>query len=212
MPCLIKPVLLSSLLAAGAVHASVVTMQTASSTAGPQADAATYQSTVNAALALPGSHTAVVPLFDGLSNQSVFGGSNQDIAYRYNVTFDVDASEAGTWAVRFGVDFGLGGAVFLDGVPLAFRNTDMWWNGSYADPSQSFQLAGLNIGVGTHSFDIYGLEHCCDGGQQGQFSINGRSYVTFGAADGLTGVPEPASYALAMAGLLALTAFSRRRA
>jgi hypothetical protein len=209
--------LLPSLIAAaaatfalGAAQASEASFATGASTAGPQADAAAYKSVVEAAVV--GGSSAVVPLFDNLSNQSVFGGSNQDIAYLATVKFGVTAGQAGTWDIRAGVDFGNGGAVYLDGVTLAFKSSDMWWAGSYADNTQSFQLNGLSIAAGNHTLQLFGLEHCCDGGQQAQFRIGGGNFTTFGTQDGLAAaVPEPGTYALMGLGLAGLAFASRRR-
>lgn len=197
-----------ALFIAGAVvsfasHASIVTFETATSTASPQADALAYRTVVDEALALPGARSATLALFDNASNQTVFGGSFTNIAFRITIQFDVSAMDAGNWGLRAGVDFGHGGAVFLDGVAIGFNANDMWWGGSYANTSQSFQFPSLSLAAGDHTLQIYGLEDCCDGGQQAQFSIRGRQYVTFGNNDGLapSAVPEPEIGALMLAGL-----------
>ena len=161
-------------------QASTVTFETAASTAGPQIDAAGYRSAVNAAMSTPSAQSMVVAQFDNLSNQSVFAGSALDLAFRATIDFGVSAAQAGSWGLRAGVDFGHGGAVFLDGVALGFKTNDMWWGGSYATPSQSFQFSSVAIGAGNHRLQLFGLEHCCDGGQQAQFSFDGIRYETFG--------------------------------
>lgn len=199
----------------GAAQASVVIFETASMPGGvaSQVSALAYQSAVNQAFvdAGAGAKSATVSVFDNLNNQSVFGGGNQNIAIRETVNFGL--TSAATMDVRFGVDFGAGGALFLDGAALDFKSTDMWWNGSYADTTQSFQISGLMLGAGNHSLKLYGLEGCCDGVHQGQFSLNGgTSFTTFGAQDGLAAaVPEPESYALMLTGLAALGFVTRRQ-
>jgi hypothetical protein len=94
----------------GNAHASTITLSTGFSGSGPLETAEEYQSAVEAAIAIPTLDygTTFLAIFDNVSNQAFFG-SNSNIAYKYNVDFDVAASEAGTWKFRAGVDFGSGG-------------------------------------------------------------------------------------------------------
>jgi len=213
MSTLLKALIVAGIAVGGAAHASTVMFETAISTAGPQAGAGANKAAVDAAFALPGSHSAVVPLLDNLSNQGVFGGSATYIAFRSTIAFGVNAGQAGSWGLRAGVDFGNGGAVFLDGVALGYKSNNMWWSGSYGNSTQSFNFSALAIGAGNHKLQLFGLEDCCDGGQQAQFSLNGQTYTTFGTRDGLdvAAVPEPETYALMLAGLGAIGFVARRR-
>ena len=65
---------------------------------------------------------------------------------------------------RFGADVGLGGAMFIDGVVVAYNWFDMWWAGSWANTAQSLQT-NVALSVGYHSIEIFGAEDCCDGAQ-----------------------------------------------
>ncbi len=87
----------------------------------------------------------------------------------------------------------------------------MWWGGSYGNSSQ-FLGANATLSAGNHTLNLYGLEGCCDGGQQAQFKIGGGNFTTFASTDGLiAAVPEPETYAMLLAGLGLLGFTARRR-
>jgi len=189
--------------------ASMINLSTGYSASGPQVDAASYLSTVQTAVAAPSSGYGSTSLaaYDNVTNQSLFGSSG-NIAFDTTVNFGVSAAQAGNFEFRFGVDFGWGGAVFLDGVAMAFNSNDMWWNGSYSNPSQYLDFTAI-LGTGNHMLTVVGLEPCCDGAQQGQFKIGNTAFTTFSSTDGLNAIPEPATVALFAFGLLGL-AVSRK--
>jgi len=192
-------------------NASTITIATGYSEAGVQASAAAYQAVVNAAVATPGAGYGSTSLssYDNVSNRSLFG-SNSNIASKSVISFGVSTADAGQWSFRSGVDFGRGGAVFLDGVALDYKNNDMWWAGNYGNSSQFFAGSSL-LSAGNHTLSIYGLEGCCDGGQQVQFSKGNSNFASFSSADGLiSAVPEPSTYAMLIVGL-GLLGFTARR-
>ena len=126
------------------------------------------------------------------------------------INFGVSAADAGAWSFRSGVDFGKGGALFLDGVALDFKSRDLWWAGNYNNASQ-FLSGSSALAAGNHTLSIFGLEGCCDGGQQAQFKAGNSNFVSFGANDGLiSAVPEPTTYAMLLVGL-GLLGFTARR-
>lgn len=196
-------------------NASVITVQTGYSSAGAQNSATAYRDVVNAAIASQaqvktrGYGTAEVAAYDNLSNAGLFGGVNSNIAWKATIEFGVTAGQAGLWSFRSGVDFDRGGAIFLDGVALNFRSTNMWWGGNYNTASQFLEGAS-NLSVGKHTLTIFGLEGCCDGGEQAQFRIGAGQYKTFARTDGLNALPEPATMASFGLGL-GLLGLSRRR-
>jgi hypothetical protein len=195
--------------AVASASASNIVIETGFSNATAQASAIAYQTVVNAAVM--GSNTGygakTVDSYAALSNHGLFG-SSQNVAFKSTVTFGVTAGEIGNWSFRAGVDFGKGGAVFLDGKEVAFKNNDMWWAGNYANPTQFFQFSS-NITAGNHTLNIYGLEGCCDGNQQLQFN-SGSGFKSFDKST-LAPVPEPETYAMMLAGLGLLGFMSRRK-
>lgn len=114
-------------------QASTISVATGYSTATSQTSANDYKNVVEAAVAVatPGYGVASPALFDNISNQGLFGGPNNNIAFDFTINFGVAAAQAGVWEFRAGTDFGYGGAVFIDGVALGFKQNDMWWAGSY---------------------------------------------------------------------------------
>jgi hypothetical protein len=194
-----------ALLAAGA-GASQIGYQTGGYTGSTTfASASDYQVAVDSAVA--SSPVTSIASYDSV-NPGLYQGGND--AYKATVTFGV--STAGMWEFRSGVDFGLGGALFLDGVAQTFKTNDMWWAGSYSDPSQYLSFSS-NLAVGNHTLTIYGLEWCCSGAQQAQFKAAGsNAFVSFSNQDGLVSVvPEPESYAMMLAGLGLMATIARRR-
>ncbi|MBW3497386.1 CCXG family PEP-CTERM protein [Janthinobacterium sp. NKUCC08_JDC] len=208
------PKIALSLIVAGVfahANASTITVSTGYSGAGAQSSAADYQSVVNAAVATPGAGygSTTIASYDNVSNSGLFG-SGSNIAFKSVINFGVSAADAGAWSFRSGVDFGKGGALFLDGVALDFKSNDMWWAGNYNNGSQFFSGSSA-LSAGNHTLSIYGLEGCCDGGQQAQFKAGNNNFASFGANDGLiSAVPEPSTYAMLLIGL-GLLGFTARR-
>ena len=182
--------------------------------AGQQTSAAAYKSVVDAAMANTSAYkgSKSVSVYDNLTVNSYFGALSS-YAFESTIDFGVTAAQAGNWNFRTGVDFGFGGAMFLDGVALSFNTHDMWWGGSYTAANGSLQGSAA-LAAGNHVLKIYGLEACCDGGQQAQFkAANASAYTTFASGDRLNAVPEPVSIATfgLGAGALALVPAAARK-
>jgi hypothetical protein len=193
-------------------NASVITLQVATTSPAAQANAAAYKLAVDAALANPAAYkgSKSVAVYDNLTVKSYFG-SISNYAFESTINFGVTAAQAGTWNFRTGVDFGFGGALFVDGVALGYNTHDMWWANNYSAANGSLQGA-LNLAAGNHVLKVYGLESCCDGGQQAQFkAANAAGYKTFASNDTLNAVPEPVSIATFGLGAGALALVRRRR-
>ena len=183
---------------AGAAGASGITYQTGGSFESDLADSAAYQTAVTSMVGAP----VALSSFDNAQ----FHLSEE--AFEATITFDV--TSAGTFDFRAGVDLGGGGTLVLDGTALQTNGNNMWWNNSYADPSQ-FLAGGAALSVGVHTLSIYGFEDCCSGNMQVQFSKNGGAYTSFSATDGMPAVPEAQTYAMLLAGLGLVATVARRR-
>jgi hypothetical protein len=200
--------------ALGSANAAVITFQTGYSNAGVQTSADAYRSIVDAAVAASPYGSKVLTNYDIVSNQSLFGASATNIAFKSTINFGL--SSAGTYSFRAGVDFGNGGAVYLDGQAVDLKSTDMWWAHDYVNTNSVFTVNSQALAAGNHTLTIYGLEGCCDGGQQVQYSANGAAFHSFNASTlQVAAVPEPETYAmllggLAMVGGLSTTARRRR--
>ncbi|MBI5256754.1 MAG: CCXG family PEP-CTERM protein [Burkholderiales bacterium] len=210
----------AAVLLAGAVlpaSASLITLHTrASGAAAPAlgsdaANGAYYRDTVSAAIALAptaGHCDATLASLADTSNHGNCGGGVSNLAFGLTIDFGLGAAQAGDFSLRIGPDFGKGGAVFLDGLLLGVRTSDMWWAGSWNAPSQIFQFLNLTLTQGNHQLAIFGLEGCCDGGQQAQFRIGSGAWTTFSSTDPLVlgaaaaSVPEPPQLALVLSALL----------
>lgn len=211
---LIPALCAACVLFSAAAHASLIQFDTRQYTGGVLSSAEAYRTTIDNLIAgrpSAGYGDATLTSYNNVSNHALFGAGN-NIAFRSEIDFN--AASAGTWNFRIGPDFGLGGAVFLDGQLMGVRTNDMWWAGSYSNPSQIFSFS-TNLSSGNHSLLIYGLEACCDGGQQAQFQAAGTTgYTTFSNQDGHNpnDVPEPGSLPLVAAASLGLMGLRRKAA
>ncbi len=131
-------------------------------------------------------------------------------ALESTITFDVTTAGQ-DWTFRAGVDFGKGGAIYLDGTAEQSFANNMWWNGNYNTAGQYFQFTATDLSVGYHTLTLYGLEDCCSGNQQTQFQINNGTFTSFGTNDGLPAIPEAQTFAMLLAGLGLIGTLSRRR-
>ena len=190
---------LSLAVVAGAASASAITYQTGGTFESGLADSAAYVTAVTGMVGAP----------HAISSLDSFNFALSNTAFEATITFVATTAE--TFDFRAGVDLGGGGTMVLDGVALDTHGNNMWWAGSYSNPSQYFQGSAA-LGAGVHTLKLYGFEDCCSGAMQAQFSTNGGdSYTSFSNTDGLPAVPEAQSFAMLLAGLGMVGALARRR-
>jgi hypothetical protein len=197
--------------AAAPASADVVIMQARNSGNPFATTSADYVNAWNAVLAAQPTPPAgyadqVIADWNGSqSNLLTGGGAATDLAYHDHVLFT--APTTGLYSFRFGIDFGRGGTLLLDGGEVETRTTDMWWSYSFSDPSQYLKGAAV-LTAGAHTFDLYGFEGCCDGGTTGQWAKGTDVFHDFTTTPG---VPEPATWGLMILGFGAAGSMLRRR-
>jgi len=123
-----------------------------------------------------GACSVTVNQLVGFSYQSVCADTrNTNLAYHYGAVFVVPL--ASTYNFRAGVDFGRGGAVFLDGQELQFRPYYMWYNGDYTNAPSVLETLQVALTAGTHKLEYYGFENELDGPQSVQLDCgDGTGY------------------------------------
>lgn len=179
----------------------------------PLGSAAAYESNWNSLVSTyptppAGYGSTNVTSFNNLNNAGTLGGSNSNIAFHTVINFTVAPSQVGNWSFQFGVDYGLGGVVLLDGAVLDFKTTDMWWAGDFLN------TAGVLMGTstltsGAHTLELFGLEACCDGGSAGRYQAGSSGYQTFTVSP--SSIPEPSTYLTLFSGLGLIAGLARRK-
>lgn len=111
--------------------------------------------------------------FNGVENSIEFGSNTNFIAYS-ETYFEVKSGETGNWNIRYGSDFGGGGGLYVDGIPLEEDwFNDIWWDNNWgnADVLQG----SISLTEGYHKLEVIGQEGGNDGGITVQFQKPGSS-------------------------------------
>ena len=109
--------------------------------------------------------------FTGVENSIEFGSNTNFIAYS-ETYFEVKAGESGNWGIRYGADFGGGGGLYVDGIPLEedWLN-DLWWSNNWGNADV---LQGtISLTEGYHKLEVIGQEGGNDGGITVQYQKPG---------------------------------------
>lgn len=143
---------------------------------------ASYFSEFDTAPSPTGYGCAVLPDHVSRSNANVFG-SGVNAHYSLLFVLNVPASQAGTWELRFGADFGFGGGAYARGVVLEEQwNDDLWWAGNFAASSEVLQGA-VSLSAGRHLLAVYGSEGCCEGASTLQLRPPGGAWTDLRASN-----------------------------
>ena len=139
--------------------------------------------------AAPGSTAgygcAIITAYTGVNNRNQFGppNRNNNIGLFAEAFFEVTPAQAGVWQFRYGADFGRGGGLYVDDVPLEESwNDDLWWANNWNNASEVLE-GSITLAAGTHSLRILGFEGCCDGGLTAQFQPPGGAWQALSVAN-----------------------------
>lgn len=109
-----------------------------------------------------------------VDNSGVFG-SNSNIAY--HVLSVMHVKTAGTYEFRYGSDYGHGGEISIDGIPLESDWAgELWWSLNYTHPDVLTGSRFLNAGF--YTLDSLGFEICCDGPSGLQYRLAPDPWTT----------------------------------
>jgi hypothetical protein len=134
---------------------------------------ALYNSLPTATCCHTGTPVSLTSL-SGVNNQLFFPSFNGGMGYHVKVELTTGAGSVG---LRFGVDFGKGGTLLVDGVEQDARWYDLWWGGTTFDDPNNYLTATVELAAGPHTIELYGFENCCDGVMQGEINLNGVWHV-----------------------------------
>ncbi len=185
---------------AGAAGASTISIQTGTTFESNLGSAAAYESAVDA------SHLGAATTIASYNDLAL---SLKDASLKSTITFYLATPT--TFDFRAGVDFGGGGALFVDNTST-FNGGNMWWANSYGNTSQFLELDNVTLAAGDHTLTLYGFEDCCSGNTQLQYKAStAAGFTSFATNDTLPAVPEAQSFAMLLAGLGLVGTLARRR-
>ena len=119
--------------------------------------------------------------FTGVTNGANFGARNNFIAYT-ETFFQVKKNQEGTWWFRYGADFGWGGGLYVNGVPLEEQwDEDLWWNNEWGAASEVLE-GSIYLTEGYHKLEVIGGEPGADGGITVQYATPKIGYSPFKVA------------------------------
>lgn len=132
---------------------------------------------------VPGYGCTVLNTFTNAYNSNFFSPAR---IFRYGVRittyYEVRASEVGVWTFRLGGDYGHGGGLYIDDMPISERwREDLWWEFDWNN-GEVIQ-ASVFLNEGYHKIEALAFEDCCDGANEFQFRKPGGSFRVMSTAN-----------------------------
>jgi len=119
--------------------------------------------------------------FSSFNNRKVCksnGGTANNVGFLFTAWFPIVKATKANWCFILPVDFGLGGAVFLNGYKVKSYAGNIWENGN----SKRLDFC-TRLSKRTHKLELIGAENCCDGATTWRFNINGGNWRAFTEAN-----------------------------
>merc|ERR1719210_1494361 len=125
---------------------------------------------IRSAQTKPGYCTTPLDTLTYRNTQTCPRGSRNNIGFDIVIEFEERAKEGSTWHFDFGVDFGLGGAIFVDGQKVKSYPGDIWW--AHNENHANHLGFKYDFPQGRHQLELIGAEACCDGPSRVKFCSN----------------------------------------
>lgn len=91
------------------------------------------------------------------------------------LSFDFNLVSNDVWGFEAGLDAGYGAQLLIDGSTESNRTDNLWWNYNWnsSDVMRSHDIA---LSSGSHTFELYWAENCCNGASSLRFTTDGENW------------------------------------
>lgn len=158
-----------------------IRFHTRNSTTNPASGSQAFAAFDGASDGVAGYGCTFITNFTGITNRNQFSppSRNGNFIALSESFFEVRPGEEGIWSFRYGADFGWGGGLYVDDVPLEEQwPDDLWWANNWNNSTEVLE-GSISLTAGYHKLEVIGGEGCCDGGITVQYRRPGGAYQTF---------------------------------